>query len=167
MVERVFDKSNFETAEIAGRLDMPIRVIASQAFLEHRLQRMAHDPGVFWTAPDLKLQNAFTRPSLPVLSDLMPSRGAELFDQRFSEAGNSYRFMRFWKHSWISFLHAAVTNPFCLDEIMILYRLNHGGLLNRVLSTIFSFKRSTINVGKTNVSFVGYSVIIYKPKLSG
>jgi hypothetical protein len=33
-VERVFDKFNFETAEIAGRLDIAIRIITSQTFSE-------------------------------------------------------------------------------------------------------------------------------------
>jgi hypothetical protein len=86
-VERAFDKSNLETSEIAGRLDIPIRVAASQTLFEYRLQRMADGQELFLTAPDLKLPDAFTRPSVLILADLMHSRGAGLFDQQLSELG--------------------------------------------------------------------------------
>jgi hypothetical protein len=59
-VERVFDKSFFETTEITGRLDIPLRLIASQIFFEDRFERMVHGQERFRTAPDLKIQNAFT-----------------------------------------------------------------------------------------------------------
>jgi hypothetical protein len=81
------------------------------------------------------------------------------FDQRSLEAGNQDRFVNLLCDSGtihgVSFLHPAVTNLSCLDDIMILYRLNHGGMLIRLLITVYSFKRSMINFGKTNVSFVG------------
>jgi hypothetical protein len=87
-VERVFDKSNLETAKIPGCMDMQIRAIASQNFSEYRLPQMAHGQELFWTAPDLKLQDAFTRPSMLVLLDLMRSRGAVPFHQRLSGAAS-------------------------------------------------------------------------------
>jgi hypothetical protein len=59
-VERIFDKSNFKTAQISWHLDIPIPVLASQAFFEYRLQQIAHGQELFWAAPDLKLQDAFT-----------------------------------------------------------------------------------------------------------
>jgi hypothetical protein len=97
-------------------------VFASQTFLEYRLQQMAHGQKLFRTAPDWKLQDAFTGASLLVLSDLMHSRVAGLFDQRLSEVANQYHFMNLSCHSGIihgvSFLHAAVTNRSCLDGMM-------------------------------------------------
>jgi hypothetical protein len=80
-VERVFHKSNLEIAEMIGCLDIPIRVTGSQTRFQYRLQHMAHGQELFRTAPDLKLQDAFTRPWLPVLLHLMHSRCALLFDE--------------------------------------------------------------------------------------
>jgi hypothetical protein len=87
MSENVLKKSNVETTEVAGHLDIPIRAIAAQTFVEYCLQQMARGQELFRTAPDLKLYDAFTPRSVLVLSDLMYSRGAALFGQRLSEFG--------------------------------------------------------------------------------
>jgi hypothetical protein len=94
-VKRVFDKANFETAEIAGGLDIPVRAIDSQTFFEYHLQQTDHGQELFPRTPDLNLQDAFTRPSVPVLSDLTGGRDAVLFDQQLSEAGKTMPFRAF------------------------------------------------------------------------
>jgi hypothetical protein len=86
-VERAFGKCNLETAEIAGRLDIPNRVAASQKFFEYRLQRMADGQELFLTAPDLKLPDAFTRPSVLILADLMHSQSAGYLTSDYLKLG--------------------------------------------------------------------------------
>jgi hypothetical protein len=91
---------------------------------------MAHGQELFQSGPDLKLDDVFTRPWVPVSSELMRSQGEMPSDQRLSESGNQYCFVNLlWDSETIypvNLLHAALTNSFCLDDIMILYRSNHG-----------------------------------------
>jgi hypothetical protein len=83
---------------------------------------MVRGQELFPTAPDLKLHDTVTRPSMPVLTDLMHSRGAALFDRPLSELGKQYCFVNvrcgFETIQDVSFLHGAVTSPSCLDNII-------------------------------------------------
>jgi hypothetical protein len=119
--ESVSKKSNIGTAEIAGRLNIPIRVVASLAFFEYHPQQMAHGQELCRADPDLKLHHAFRRSSVPVFSDSMRSRGAAFFEQRMSEFGKQCRFVNFLCNSGtihgVSLLHAAVTNQSCLAHV--------------------------------------------------
>jgi hypothetical protein len=134
-------------------VDIPIRVRTSQTFLEYRRKQAAHEQELFRAAPDLKLQNAFMGPSGPVLSDLMPSGGSVLFNQRLSEAGYQYRFVNSLYESGtihgVSLLDDSVTNPSCLDDIPPLEPRKN---VNLATDYCLFFQESTINFGKTNVT---------------
>jgi hypothetical protein len=101
-------------------------MIPSQTFFEYHLRNATHEPELLQTAPDCKHQDTLERPSVP---DLMCARGAALFDQRISEAGNRYRFVDLLYDSGnfhgVNFLHPAITNLSYLDDIMPLEPWNH------------------------------------------
>jgi hypothetical protein len=80
-VKKVLDESNLEIAEVVRHWEISIRVIASTIFFECRVRQMSHGQEVFRTAFDLKLQDAFTRPSVSVLPDLLCRQRATPFNQ--------------------------------------------------------------------------------------
>jgi hypothetical protein len=121
-LENGLKKSNVENAEVAGVWRFQFELLPPKHLFEYRLEQMIHGQELFPTAPDLKLHDTFTRPSVPVLTDLMHSRGAALFDRPLSELGKQYCFVNvpcaFGTIQGVSFLHVAVTSPSCLDNII-------------------------------------------------
>jgi hypothetical protein len=117
---------------------------------------MDHGQELFRTAPDLKLQDAFTRPLEPVLSDSMRREARCCLTNDYLKLGTNIVLQ-----IYCVIVEAFTGSILCMrpsqirSGLIILCRLDHGRMLKRLLISVRSFKSSTINFGKMNTSFVG------------